>query len=350
MKKVGKKRMKRKVKLLTALTIAGAIFLSFNCLSLFAAEKMIKIGITQIVDHPALNAVRDGFIDAMAEYGYIEDKNVSYDKQNAQGDITAATTIAQKFVSEKVDLILSIATPTSQAAVNATTEIPIVFSAVTDPVGAGLVKNLDNSGNNVTGISDLTPVKKQFQLIKKMFPDAKNVGTIYNAAEANSVLTNELAKQACKELGLKLIEATVSTSADIFLSAQSLVGRVDAVYISTDNTVVSALDAVVQVTNSNDIPLILADPTTIEKGALVALGFNYYQHGRQTAPIAVKILKGTKPSDIPVEFAKNVELWVNIKTAREIHTSIASLLNAVLAFAKDMEKAGGKVEIKFVGE
>ncbi len=342
--------MKRKVKLLTILTIAGVIILSVNCLSLFAAEKMIKIGITQIVDHPALNAVRDGFIDAMAEYGYIEGENISYDRQNAQGDITVAKTIAEKFISEKVDLILSIATPTSQAVVNSTTEIPIVFSAVTDPVGAGLVRNLDNSGNNVTGISDLTPVAKQFQLIKKIFPDAKNVGTLYNAGEANSVLTNELAKKACEELGLKLIEATVSTTADVFLAAQSLVGRVDAIYVSTDNAVVSALDAVIQITNVNDIPLILADPTTLEKGALIALGFNYYQHGQQTAPIVVKILEGAKPSDIPVEFAKNVELWVNIDTAIEIHIPMASFLNATFAFMKDMEEEGGKVEIKFVGE
>ncbi len=342
--------MKRKVKLLTALTIAGVILLSFSCLSLLAAEEMIKIGITQIVDHPALNAVRDGFIDAMAEYGYIEGKNISYDRQNAQGDITVAKTIAQKFISEKVDLILSIATPTSQAVVNSTTEIPIVFSAVTDPIGAGLVKNLDNSGNNVTGISDLTPVGKQFQLIKKIFPNAKNVGTLYNAAEANSVLTNELAKKACKELGLKLIEATVSTTSDVFLSTQSLVGKVDAIYVSTDNTVVSALDAVIQITNANDIPLILADPTTLEKGALIALGFNYYQHGQQTAPIVVKILEGTKPSDIPVEFAKNVELWVNMKTAIEIHVDVPSLLENITAFTEDMNREGGKVKIQVFGE
>jgi len=341
--------MKRKAKLLTVLTIIGVIILSFNCLSLFAAEKMVKIGITQIVDHPALNAVRDGFIEAMTEYGYIEGKNISYDKQNAQGDMTAAITIAQKFVSEKVDLILSIATPTSQAAVNATTGIPIVFSAVTDPMGAGLVKNLENSGNNVTGISDLTPVRKQFQLIKRIIPKVKNVGTLYNAAEANSVLTNELAKKACEELGLRLIEATVSSSADVFLSAQSLVGRVDAIYVSTDNATVSALDAVAQVTNENDIPLILADPTTIGKGALAALGFNYYQHGQQTAPIVVKILKGTKPSDIPVEFAKNVELWVNMKTAIEIHVDVPLLLENITAFAEDMNREGGKVEIQVFG-
>ncbi len=342
--------MSKRIKISIILSVVGAavvvaVWLFFPFL---APKKMLTIGITQIVDHPALNAVRDGFIDEMANQGYIEVENIVYDKLNAQGDIATANTIAQKFVSEKVDLILSIATPTSQAVVGATTTIPIVFSAVTDPIGAGLVKDLEISGNNVTGISDLTPVRKQFELIKEILPEAKNVGTLYNSAEANSVLTNELAKEACADLGLKLIEVTVSSSADVFLAAQSLVGRVDAIYVSTDNTIVSALDAVVQVTNENDIPLLLADPTTLDKGALVALGFNYYQHGRQTAPIVIKILEGTKPTDIPVEFAKNVLLAVNLDTAKEINISESSLLNAVKAFKEKLEKEG-EVEFSTIG-
>jgi len=340
--------MLKKSKVFIILSLIGVCLLFPGSYPLLAAEKMLKIGITQIVDHPALNAVRDGFIDEMATQGYIKNENIVYDVQNAQGDMATANTIAQKFVSEKVDLVLSIATPTSQAAVNATTTIPIVFSAVTDPVGAGLVKDLENSGNNVTGISDLTPVRKQFELIKEILPGAKNVGTLYNPAEANSVLTNELAKEACVELGLELIEATVSSSVDVLMAARSLVGRVDAIYVSTDNATVSALDAVVQVTNENNIPLILADPTTLEKGGLVALGFNYYQHGRQTAPIVIKILKGTKPSDIPVEFARNVQLTVNLDTAKEINISESSLLSAVEAFKAKLEKEG-EVEFTTMG-
>jgi len=342
--------MSKKTKILTTLIVIVAVV----CVALLtyflylAPEKILTIGITQIVDHPALNAVRDGFIDEMTKQGYIKDEDVIYDLQNAQGDMATANTIAQKFVSEEVDLILSIATPTSQAAVNATTTIPIVFSAVTDPIGAGLVKNLENSGNNVTGISDLTPVRKQFELIKEMLPEAKAVGTIYNSAEANSVLTNELAKDACTDLGLKLIEATVSSSADVLLAARSLVGKVDAIYVSTDNATVSALDAVVQVTNENNIPLVLADPTTLEKGALVALGFNYYQHGQQTAPIVIKILEGAKPTDIPVEFAKNVELALNLDIAKQIGMSESSLLSALEAFKAKLEKEG-EVEFKTIG-
>ena len=338
--------MSKKTKILTtSIVIVAVVCVALLTYFLYLApEKILTIGITQIVDHPALNAVRDGFIDEMTKQGYIKDEDVVYDLQNAQGDMATANTIAQKFVSEKVDLILSIATPTSQAVVNATTTIPIVFSAVTDPVGAGLVKNLENSGNNVTGISDLTPVRKQFELIKEMLPEAKTVGTIYNSAEANSVLTNELAKDACADLGLKLIEATVSSTADVLLAARSLVGKVDAIYVSTDNATVSALDAVVQVTNENNIPLVLADPTTLEKGALVALGFNYYQHGQQTAPIVIKILEGTKPTDIPVEFVKNVELALNLDIAKEIGMSESSLLSALEAFKAKLEK---EVEVEF---
>lgn len=340
--------MLKKSKALIMVGVFGVCLVLLGLSPLLAAEKVIKIGITQIVDHPALNAVRDGFIDEMTELGYVLDKDVVYDLQNAQGDMATANTIAQKFVSEGVDLILSIATPTSQAAVNATTTIPIVFSAVTDPIVAGLVKNLENSGNNVTGISDLTPVKKQFQLIKEILPKAKAVGTIYNLAEANSVRLNELAKEACADLGLELIEATVSSSADVLLAARSLVGKVDAIYISTDNATVSALDAVVQVTIENKIPLILADPTTLNKGALVALGFDYYQHGQQTAPIVIKILEGTKPTDIPVEFAKNVQLAVNLDTAKEIGMSESRLLEAIGRFWGKLAKEG-KVDLVRIG-
>lgn len=340
--------MLRKSKALIILSVLGVCLMLLGLSPLLAAEKMLRIGITQIVEHPALDAVRDGFIDEMTAQGYIEGKDVVYDIQIAQGDIAATNTIAEKFVSEGVDLILSIATPTSQAAVNATTTIPIVFSAVTDPLGAGLVKNLESSGNNVTGISDLTPVRKQFELIKEMLPEAKAVGTIYNLAESNSILTNELAKEACADLGLKLIEATVSSSADVMLAARSLVGKVDAIYISTDNVTVSALDAVVQVTNENNIPLVLADPTTLKQGALVALGFNYYQHGQQTAHIVIKILEGTKPTDIPVEFATNVQLAVNLDTAKEIGMSESLLLSAIGRFWGKLAKEGN-VELIRIG-
>ena len=294
-------------------------------------EKMIKIGITQIVEHPALNAVRDGFIARMAELGYVAGKNVTYDLQNAQGDMATASTIAQKFIADKVDLILSIATPTSQAAVNATRTIPIVFSAVTDPIAAGLVKDLERPGDNVTGVSDMVPVRRQMELIKAVFPSIKKLGIVYNPGEANSEVLTNLAEESCRGLGIEVIKAVASNSSDVALATHSLVGRVGAIYVSTDNTVVSALDALSQVTNEKDIPLITADPTTVEKGVLIAMGFDYYDHGRQTADLAVKILRGTKPGDIPVEFAKELKLVVNMKTAREINLPSSQLLQSVMA-------------------
>jgi len=274
-------------------------------------EEKIKIGIVQIIDHPALNNVRDGVIDALLEvYGYIPGENIEYDVQSAQGDMPTANTIAQKFVSEGVDLIVSIATPASQAAINATKEIPIVFSAVTDPVSAGLVSSLDKPGNNVTGVSDMVPVDRQMYLIKFLFPDTKKVGNLYNAGEVNSVVTNDMAKAACAELGMEILEATVATTADVSMAARSLVGKVDAMYVATDNTVISALDTVAKVCAENKIPLFLADPTTVSQGALLALGFDYYLHGRQTADLVARVLQGENPGEIPVEFAKKIETFL----------------------------------------
>ena len=233
---------------------------------------------------------------------------------------------------------------------NAIRDIPIVFSAVTDPLAAGLVRSLEMSGNNVTGISDLTPVQRQFELIKFILPEAKNIGTLYNSGEINSITTNNLALQACEKFGWNLIEATISTSADVALAIRSIIDRVDVIYISTDNTIVSALDAVIQVTNENNIPLILADPTTLQKGALVALGFNYYQHGRQAAEIVARVLQGEKPTDIPVQFAKNLELALNPQTALEIDLPLANLLTSLSEFAEYLQEEGAKLEMVSFGQ
>lgn len=315
------------------------------------SQEKVKIGIMQIVDHPALNAVRDGLIDALKEeFGYVEGENIEYDIQSAQGDVATANTIARKFVAEKVDLIVSIATPTSQAAANATKEIPIVFSAVTDPVSAGLVESLEHPGGNITGVSDMTPVDKQIELIKYLFKDAKRVGTLYNAGEVNSVVTNEMAKEACAANGLELLEATVASTADVAMAAQTLVRKVDAVYVSTDNTVVSALDAVAKACNEAKVPLVLADPTTVEKGALLALGFDYYLHGRQTAAIVARVLKGENPGDIPVQFAQKLVLLVNPETAKVLGMNIDELRAQLEQYVRDMEEKGVEVNLQFLSE
>jgi len=314
-------------------------------------EEKIKIGIVQIIDHPALNNVRDGVIDALLEvYGYIPGENIEYDIQSAQGDMPTANTIAQKFVSEKVDLIVSIATPASQAAVNATREIPVVFSAVTDPVSAGLVSSLEKPGSNVTGVSDMVPVDRQMYLIKFLFPDAKKVGNLYNAGEVNSVVTNDMAKEACAELGMEILEATVATTADVSMAARSLVGKVDAIYVATDNTVISALDTVAKVCEDNKIPLFLADPTTVSQGALLALGFDYYLHGRQTADLVARILQGESPGEIPVEFARKLKLLFNPRTVEVLGLDEEEFTSKLNAFIEDMKAQGVEVSLEALPE
>ena len=324
------------------------VLLSIGLVLPATAAEPIKIGVMQIVDHPALNATRDGVRDVLQEvYGYVPDQDIIYDMQSAQGDVATANTIARKFVSDQVDVIVSIATPTSQAAANATKEIPIVFSAVTDPVSAGLVKDLNKPGGNVTGVSDMTPVDRQVEMLKYVFPDAKNLGTVYNAGEVNSVVTNDLAKVACEKYGMSLIEATVSTSADVAIATQSLVGKVDAIYVSTDNTVVSALETVIKVCQDKKIPLILADPTTLEKGATMALGFDYYLHGRQTGDMVARILKGEKPSDIPVEFANKLVLMVNSKNLEILGVQADDFKALLEKYVEDMRSQNVEVTLEF---
>ena len=193
----------------------------------------------------------------------------------------------------------------------------------------------------------MTPVDRQVEMLKYVFPDAKNLGTVYNAGEVNSVVTNDLAKVACEKYGMSLIEATVSTSADVAIATQSLVGKVDAIYVSTDNTVVSALETVIKVCQDKKIPLILADPTTLEKGATMALGFDYYLHGRQTGDMVARILKGEKPSDIPVEFANKLVLMVNSKNLEILGVQADDFKALLEKYVEDMRSQNVEVTLEF---
>ncbi|WP_102260910.1 ABC transporter substrate-binding protein [Mesobacillus jeotgali] len=282
-------------------------------------EKMVKIGITQIVEHPSLDATREGFIAALKDAGYEEGKNLKLDYQNAQGDMNNNASIAQKLVSDKNDLILAIATPSAQAAVQATKDIPILFSAITDPVSAELVQSFEKPGGNATGTSDTHPdaIKNTIAAIKKFIPDAKKVGIIYNNGEPNSVINVKNAKEALKEEGLEVVETTISTSAEVKQAAESMVGRVDVLYIPKDNTVVAALESVITVANDKDIPIFSGDGDSVKRGTFASYGFDYHDLGYTTGKMAVEILKGKKPSEIPVGFPENLELIVNKKAAEE---------------------------------
>ncbi|MFO7296261.1 MAG: ABC transporter substrate-binding protein, partial [Clostridia bacterium] len=264
----------------------------------------------------------EGFIEALKEAGYEDGKNIKIDFQNAQNDITNAQTIARKFVDEKVDMILAIATSAAQAAANVTKDIPILITAVTDPVSAGLAESLEKPGGNVTGTTDMNPVAEQIKLIKDLVPNAKKVGILYNAGEINSKIQVDIAKQAAAEYGLTIVEATVSNSNEVSQATQSLMGRVDAIYVPTDNTIVSSIGAVIKVANDHKIPVIGSERGQVEAGAVATKGIDYKELGKQTGRIAVEIIKGKKPQDIPIEGAKTVTLIINQKAAETIGLTI----------------------------
>lgn len=283
-----------------------------------------SIGITQIVSHPSLDASVEGFKAALTDAGY----DVTYDEQNAQGDVQTAATIAGNFATADLDLVLAVATPTAQAAVQNITDVPVLFTAVTDPVGAGLVAAMDAPGANVTGTTDAPPVAEganptteQLQLIKNLIPDATTVGIVYNSGEANSVTQVDWAKEAAPGLGLEVKEATVTTTAEVQQAAESL--DVDAFYVITDNTVVSALASLIQVSEAKQIPAIAAEGNSVSEGAAAAMGISYYDLGYQTGEMAVKILSGEgDPATMPVESAPELQLFLNLGAAERMGLTI----------------------------
>lgn len=293
-----------------ASVLAGAAVLSLSVANA-ADTKSVSVSVTAIVDHPALNDVRDGVKDALKAAGYEEGKNLKWDYQSAQGNNGTAAQIARKFVGDKVDAIVAIATPSAQAVVAATKSIPVVYSAVTDPVAAQLVKDWKSSGTNVTGVSDLLELDKQVALIKKIVPDVKRIGIVYNPGEANSVVVVKLLKAQLEKDGIKLVEAAAPRTVDVGTAAKSLIGKVDVFYTNTDNNVLSAYEALVKVANDARIPLIGSNTDTVTRGAIAALGVNYYDLGRQTGDVVVRILKGEKPSAIASKTSDKLELFIN---------------------------------------
>jgi putative ABC transport system substrate-binding protein len=273
-----------------------------------ATSMAYKIGISQIVTHPALDATVQGFQDALEEAGFT---NVTYDLQNAEGDMATTAQIAQKFAGDGLDLVLGVATPTAQALAKQITDVPVLFTAVTDPVGAGLVVDPAAPAANVTGVSDMQPVKPILELATTFRPDAKNVGMVYNAGESNSVFLVEQAEKDAATMGLTIVKAPASTSAEVQAAAKSLIGRVDAIAVIGDNTAVSALESIIKVCEQNKIPLVAGDPDSVKRGAVACYGFDYYDLGKQTGVMAAKILSGTPIADIPVQFAENLQLSVN---------------------------------------
>ncbi|NIA69857.1 ABC transporter substrate-binding protein [Pelagibius litoralis] len=310
--------------LLSSLSLALLTATTVQVAAVQAAD--VVVATTAIVEHPALDAARDGVRDELAAAGYVEGENLRFLYESAQGNPATAAQIARKFVGEAPDVIVPISTPSAQAVVSATKDIPVVFSAVTDPVGAKLVGDPMKPGGNVTGMSDLSPIGKHLDLIKQITPDAKSVGVMFNPGEANSLSLLELIKQEAPARGLSVVEGPATKTSEVLGAAQSLVGKADVIYVPTDNTIISAFEAVVKVGIDNKIPVYAGDTDSVPRGAVAALGFNYYDVGRQTGKMVVRILKGEAPGDIAVEGVDITELYVNPGMAEKMGVTIPEAL------------------------
>lgn len=306
-------------------TLSAALFAAVS-LSAFAQNTVKNVAITAIVEHPALDTIRQGVIDELAREGFVDGKNIKIEFQSAQGSSATAAQIARKFVGDKADVIIPITTPSAQPVVAATRSVPIVFSGVTDPVGAKLVKSHEASGTNVTGVSDHKPIEPQLALIRKLLPNLKSIGYVYSAGEANSVVVLEELTAAAKKINLQIVPVAVQRSADIGTATRSLNGKVQAIYIAEDNAVVSAYEALHKAALEAKIPVIAADKDTVARGALAAYAVNQYDIGVETGKIAAKVLRGEKPGNIPTQSINKMDLSLNEKSAAAFGITIPQVL------------------------
>ncbi|WP_441256950.1 ABC transporter substrate-binding protein [Vibrio sp. Vf1514] len=305
-------------KAIATAVLAGAALLSSHTVLANTA----KVAVSQIVEHPALDATRQGLLDGLKAKGYEEGKNLEFDFKTAQGNPAIAVQIARQFVGENPDVLVGIATPTAQALVAATKSIPVVFTAVTDPVGAKLVKKMEQPGKNVTGLSDLSPVEQHVELIKELMPNARSIGVVYNPGEANAVSLMELLKVSAKKNGLQLVEATALKSADVQSATQAIAAKSDIIYALIDNTVASAIEGMIVAANQAKTPVFGAATSYVERGAVASLGFDYYQIGVQTADYVAAILDGAKPGSLDVKVAKGSDLVINETAADKLGMTI----------------------------
>jgi putative ABC transport system substrate-binding protein len=308
------------MKRLICAALAAAVLLAAPA----AWAKNYVIAVNQFVEHPALDAVLKGFQD------YLKEKGVAceYKIHNAQANMATTNQIAQTIAGENPDLVLAIATPSAQAQAQVIkkaehmAKVPLLFSAVTDPLGAKLVADLKKPGANITGVSDLTPMDKHLGMILEFLPKLKSIGIVYNAGEANSKTLVQLLRDAAAAKGVKVEEATAAKSGDVYAAGKSLVGRCDAVYVPTDNTVVSGLESLVKVCEQNKLPLFAGDVDSVPRGCVAALGFDYYLHGKQAGAMAERILKGASPAETPVEFQEGLKLEINMKAAKAMGVTV----------------------------
>lgn len=290
-------------------------------------EKMVQVGIVQLVEHGALDAANRGFIDGLASKGFKENENVKFDQQNAQADQSNLQNIGQRFINNKVDLICAIATPAAQTVANMTKDIPIVATAVTDYEEAKLVVSSQEPKGNVTGTTDMNPVDQQVDLMLAIAPDTKTIGVVYCSSEVNSQMQVRMMKTYAESKGIEVIETTVSTVNDIQQAVQSLIGKVQVIYAPTDNVIASAIPTLISVTDPAKIPVICGEANMVKAGALATIGVDYYKLGFQTGEMAADILSGkAKPEMMPIQSLKEMQVTVNEAAAEKLGVKIPESL------------------------
>ena len=298
-----------------------------------AADKPV-VAVSQIVEHPALDACRNGLLAGLRDAGFVEDKDFIFKFQTAQGNPATAAQIAQQFVGDGADVLVGIATPSAQALANATKTIPIIFSAVTDPVGAKLMSDMAKPDGNITGLSDISPVAQHVAIMREIVPNMKTIGIVYNPGEANSFSLIELLKYAIADNGLAFVESPASRTSEVAFAAQLVAEESDIVYAMTDNTVASAIGALVAAADSAKTPVFGAATSYVEDengkavGAVAAVGFDYYQVGYQTADYVAGVLRGKKIADMPARIAKGTDIYINPSAAKKNGVVLPNSLTA----------------------
>ena len=290
--------------------------------------KTYTIGVNQLVQHDALDASRQGFIEGLKEKGFEEGKNLKIDYQNAQGDMAIAKTISDQFVTSKVDMIFAIATSSLQASYNATKDIPIVFTAVTDPIDAGVANSWESSGTNVTGTSDMVSMEEQLDLLTELVPDIKTLGVIYNSSEANSLAQVQELKKEAEKRNIDIKEISVTTVNEINQNLSAALGSIDALYAPTDNTVASAYELVGNLCINKNIPILCGEEAGVSKGGLCSIGIDYFKLGKEAGYKAAEILNGKAPSDIEISTLSDMSITINTDVVEKLNITVPDDINS----------------------
>ncbi|WP_425804055.1 ABC transporter substrate-binding protein [Desulfitobacterium sp. Sab5] len=316
--------MKKKLSQMLAVVVSLLLMLSLTACSSNTTQSASKnqtkkkIGILQVVEHPSLNEIREAIVKELSDKGFKDGENITIDYQNAQGDQSNLKTMAKKFVNGKYDLIIAVATPSAQAVASETKDIPILFASVLDPIGAGVVSNFEKPGGNITGTSNAVSADKVMDLAQKITPNIKKLGTIYNPGESNSAFIIKDLKDYVAKNNITLVEAPITSSAEVQQAASSLVGKVDAILIPNDNTVATAMPTVSQIAIKAKIPVYVTADSLVRDGGLATNGINYTTLGKETADMGVEILNGKKPGDIPVKTMDKMSIYLNKDTANAL--------------------------------